>query len=340
MGEAMCVFGGVEGGGTHSTAMIFNQKGEKLAEVEGGSTNLFQIGMEETHNRVNGMIQDCLIQACLDKNTKLKGLGLSLSGCEREETNLELVNGLTVRYPNLSDHYDISSDTVGTLATATDSGGIVLIAGTGSNTLLINPDGVVHRCGGWGHVLGDEGSAFWISHRACKIYFDHLDNLEKSPHDIKLVEELIFAHFDIKDRFGLLPHCYDTFSKSTFAGLCKSLAEGAAKGDPLCQHVFSLAGSALARNILALAPNVAPELLKAEGGLRVVCVGSVWKSWDLLREGFTREMAKDKHIESYTMVKLKIGMATGAAYLGAKSAAQSLPRNYANNVVTFFHSKQ
>lgn len=337
MGEK--VFGGVEGGGTHSTAMLFNQKGEKLAEVEGGSTNLFGIGMEETHNRINDMVKDCLVQAGFDKNTKLQGLGLSLSGCEREETNRELVTGLTSRYPNLSSHYHISSDTVGTLATATDTGGIVLIAGTGSNALLINPDGVVHRCGGWGHMLGDEGSAYWISHKACKVYFDHMDNLVEAPHDVKLVEQLIFSHFDISDRFGLLPHCYDTFSKSTFAGLCKSLAEGATNGDPLCQWVFTSAGKALARNILALTPNIAPSLLAAAGGLQVVCVGSVWKSWDLLMAGFTQQMEKNEAIKSYTMVKLKIGMATGAAYLGAKEAGENLPKNYANNVVAFFRSK-
>ena len=37
------IFGGVEGGGTHSTTMIFNENGDKLAEVEGPSTNLYQV---------------------------------------------------------------------------------------------------------------------------------------------------------------------------------------------------------------------------------------------------------------------------------------------------------
>ena len=39
-------FGGVEGGGTHSTTMIFNEQGKMVAEVEGPSTNLYQVGGE------------------------------------------------------------------------------------------------------------------------------------------------------------------------------------------------------------------------------------------------------------------------------------------------------
>lgn len=67
------------------------------------------------------------------------------------------------RFPLLSEHYHICSDTIGAIATASESGGLVIISGTGSNSFLLNPDGSVGRCGGWSYMLGDEGSGMLIS---------------------------------------------------------------------------------------------------------------------------------------------------------------------------------
>lgn len=62
----------------------------------------------------------------------------------------------------------IYDDTYGSVFTCSN-GGIVLIAGTGSNCQLINDDFSGARCGGWGHFIGDEGSAFFITHRVSQI---------------------------------------------------------------------------------------------------------------------------------------------------------------------------
>lgn len=47
---------------------------------------------------------------------------------------------------------------MGSIFTASKDGGLVLIAGTGSNALLRNPDGKIFSCGGWGNFLADEGA--------------------------------------------------------------------------------------------------------------------------------------------------------------------------------------
>lgn len=332
-----CLYGGVEGGGTHSTTMIYRGDGTLLAEVTGPSTNHYQIGMEETTDRVARMVQEALSKAGIETSTQLAGLCLSLSGLEVDEMATELTHRLHSRHPGLAKHATACSDTRGTLATATQTGGIVLIAGTGSNALLINADGSESRCGGWGHMMGDEGGAWWIAQKACKLWFDYQDNLVVPPGSMALVQEIILTHFNIKDRFGMLHHLYDNFVKSTFAGLTAKLADAATAGDAVCIWLFEEAGRVLAKHIVALAPAVNRSLVEEAGGLRVVCVGSVWKSWGLLQHGFTEVLQQATNLREVSLVKLVVGMAAGASYLGAKAASHQIPRDYSKNVEVFFH---
>ena len=116
----------------------------------------------------------------------------------------------------------------------------------------------------------------------------------------------------------------------------------------------------LGRHIRALANNVSKELREGAGGLNIVCVGSVWKSWDLLKDGFLEGIKNNNGqpvsylnlysskilknllfqcISELTMVKLSVGMATGATYLGAKAAGKSIPKTFQKNVEKFFHFK-
>ena len=73
----------------------------------------------------------------------------------------------------------------------------MLIAGTGSNCQLINPDNTTNRCGGWGHLMGDEGGAYWITQMAIKAVFDDEDNLSKCPHDVSCVRKIMQDFFKV-----------------------------------------------------------------------------------------------------------------------------------------------
>ncbi|KAK7109324.1 hypothetical protein V1264_013381 [Littorina saxatilis] len=320
--------------------VLIRSDGEVAAWGKGGATNQWLIGVPECLKRINQMATDAKSKAGLPPDLKLKGLGLSLSGGDEKKSQDELKEGVMANYPGLTETTFVASDTQGALATASPSGGIVMIAGTGSNCQLINPDDSAFRCGGWGHLMGDEGSGYWMSQRAMKTVFDHEDNLITCPMDITFVKNAMFKHFQIEDRAGLLPFLYPNFDKAKISGLTKELAKGAMEDkDALCLSVFSAAGSVIAQHILALAPKMDKKLLSNQGGLQVVCVGSVFKAWPVLQQGFESKMKAEgpkAGIKGVKFLRLKTCGAVGAATLGAKQAGVTLPLNYADFAETFY----
>nr|XP_048272619.1 N-acetyl-D-glucosamine kinase isoform X2 [Myodes glareolus] len=309
------LYGGVEGGGTRSKVLLLSENGQILSEADGLSTNHWLIGTDKCVERINEMVNLAKQKAGVDPLVPLRSLWEAAALCGPLAT--------------LSTH-------------AFSPGGIVLIAGTGSNCRLINPDGSESGCGGWGHMMGDEGSAYWIAHQAVKIVFDSIDNLEAAPHDIGYVKQAMFKYFQVPDRLGILTHLYRDFDKSRFAGFCQKIAEGAQQGDPLSRYIFRKAGEMLGRHIVAVLPEIDPVLFQGELGLPIVCVGSVWKSWELLKEGFLlaltqgRELQAQNSFSSFTLMKLRYSSALGGASLGARHIGYHLPMDYSINAFAFY----
>jgi len=329
-------FAGVEGGATHSTLIIANGKGDVVAQVHGEGTNHWMVGIPEVARRVAAMATEAKIAANISDDVKFKCIGLSLSGCEQDSTNATLELEIRKEFPGLSESFVVCSDTLGSILTVSSLGGMVLIAGTGSNALLRNPNGETFQCGGWGHALGDEGGAWWIAHKAVKSVFDHEDNLETCQHDTSAVWSLIKSHFEVDKRQDMLEHCYARYQKSFYAKLCMKMSVAAKNGDELCQSIFVDAGRQLAKMVGALLPRVDKALSCTE--LSIICVGSVWKSWELLKPGFTKELDQRKIPSELRLLRLKpdVSMAVGAYYMAADSVDFPMPRDYTKNFEIFF----
>ncbi|RXG55536.1 N-acetyl-D-glucosamine kinase [Armadillidium vulgare] len=323
------------------------------------------IGMEECMTRIKKLVDDAKREAGLSQDIVLNGLtrrgeiklaklqyllGLCLSGCEQKTTNISLEENLHKRYPNLAEVIFVASDTIGSLMSACANGnihtliiiglgGINLISGTGSNCLLMNPDGATYQSGGWGHMIGDEGSAYWIAAKTVKVIYDEEDNLIEPPYPTTTLKKLVFEHFDLNDsdihRFGILGHCYSNFKKQYFASLAERVSQAATEGDEMALSIMKEAGYYLGRFVSSVSRNINPVK-----GIEIVCSGSVFRSWDLLKTGFMEGIKprsqKDVEIPKFTLLKLEVSSAYGAIYQASKKSGYPLPKEYEKNSSVLF----
>ncbi|CAH0720993.1 unnamed protein product, partial [Brenthis ino] len=327
-------FGGVEGGGTHSNLVICDEEGQVVGKARGPGTNHWALGIDECAKRVIDMLHLAKKDAGIPVDQPLNSLGLTLSGCEQESSNADLAAKVKEIDGKSANEVYVASDTVGSLFTGAPGGGMVLIAGTGSNALLRTPDGKQYGCGGWGYLLGDEGGAYWIAFRAVKTIFDDEDGLHTSPHPTDKVWEVISEHFKATTRADLLPHAYKHFDKSHFAGLTAKLSKLALSGDTLSQHLFAEAGASLAAHISALC-----ERSGVGGSLRVVCVGSVWNSWEVMKPGVLSQLGARRVNVNLELVRLRVSSAMGAAWLAAEHVNYNLPRDDSAFCEVFYRYK-
>jgi len=321
-------YGGIDGGATKSIFVLFDSNGKELARSNGKGTNYWLVETPELLKRINDMVAEAKTAAGLDATLPLKALGLSLSGADKDQAKNAIVNGLKESYPNTSLEYDICTDTYGALYTATDTGGIVLIAGTGSNCRLVNPDQTEANCGGWGHMLGDEGSGYSIAWMAIKMVFEAEDNFLDCSVDTSWLLSQVYEYFEIQTAFDILPFLYTDFKKEFFAGFATKVAKGASQGDQACLNVFERAGTYLGAHVAGVAPKINAEL--ASGTVTIVCTGSAFKSWEYLKHGFVTDLAKSPSCpKSYQLLELTETAAIGAAYLAAKKVGVKIPIDFA-----------
>lgn len=145
------------------------------------------------------------------------------------------------------------------------------------------------------------------------------------------------SHFNVEHRRDMLEHCYASFQKPFYARLCQKMSVAASNGDELCQNIFIDAGRQLAKMVSALLPRVDKKLIMT-GDLKIICVGSVWQSWGLLKPGFIKQLNQNKIPFELNLMQLKpnVSMAVGAYYMAADAVDFPMPRDYSKNYETFF----
>jgi len=238
------LFCGIEGGGTKTILSIADESGDIIADSTGTGSNPWSLGTKnEDGFAIAARLFTDLIKQALEniRNNRsnsteyvLESVAICLSGGGSAVANERLLNAL--EKCDLSCKYHVGNDSLAPIFTAFTNGGIVVISGTGSNCVLINPldesikmDSLDQiKCissGGWGNLLGDEGSAYWIAQKAIKYLIDVNDNFLEFNNETNELQMVIFDHFKVDSLNDLLPYFYADFKKDFIASLTAKLAK-------------------------------------------------------------------------------------------------------------------
>lgn len=289
---------GVDGGGTKTEATAYDLDGKVLGSSLSGFGNLVNDKEKALHNIVSA-IDELINKFGVEE---LKGIYLGLAGCE-VGNNAELV------YDELKNKFNFDSVVMndGELAlkaTLKGEDGVLVIAGTGSISFGIK-DGTQVKCGGWGQLLGDEGSAYKVSIEAYKKMIREFDfGLERSP-----LSQDILDLLEIKEVDDIVGFIYSS-TKDEIAKIGSLVSKHAEAGDEEAIEILETEGIAIAK-----AAERVYEKLGFES-CSIGLVGSTIKKSKILREAFEGYLNSVVNIEAF--IYDDVSPTVGAYYIYKK----------------------
>lgn len=154
---------GVDGGGSRTIALVLDGQGREIGRGQGGPSNHQSVGIDAAREGLEEAITTALRAA---GHPALAAACLGMAGLDRPEDQhiLEEMAGVVLPEVSAEVVHDATIALVG--GTGGKRVGVVVIAGTGSIAVGYDASGRMARAGGWGHLLGDEGSGYDLARRA------------------------------------------------------------------------------------------------------------------------------------------------------------------------------
>jgi N-acetylglucosamine kinase-like BadF-type ATPase len=297
---------GIDAGGTKTVGYLADAEGRIVGEGRGGGANLQAHGELEVEKVLHGVIE----AAYGDRSIQPAAVCLGVAGVDRAEDD-RIVRGIMRRLGFRSHTLVVNDAFVALVAGVKDDPGIVLIAGTGSIAYGVSGAGLAARAGGWGYVLGDEGSGYWIGREALAAVVREADG--RGPRT--RLTPMVLGHFKLPQAPGLVREVYDKgLRKQAIAALGPIVEAARAEGDVVASEILHTASAELTR----AAASVIERLHMRGDAFRAVVSGGMFHVIPWLVTDVTRRLAEVAPRAEVT--RLDVEPAIGAVYLAMKEA--------------------
>lgn len=228
---------GIDAGGTKTVCLLADATGRVLAESRGGGANLQAAGELEVEKVLHRVMEEALGR----RPHVPAAICLGIAGVDREE-DIAVVHAIMRRIGYKARIIVTNDALVALVAGAGDEPGVVIIAGTGSIAYGRNARGEAARAGGWGYVLGDEGSGYWIGRHALRAVVREADGRGRPT----ALTPKVLAHFGIARAQDLVHEVYYRhLPPPAIAALARHVEAARREGDPVAVEILERAADEL-----------------------------------------------------------------------------------------------
>lgn len=237
---------GIDGGGTNTRARLADWRGEILGAGKAGTSNPMHHGVAAAQTELLRAIERAF-EAAGRPRERVAVLCMGLGGAGRAREQQELMAWAQVE---LAERVEVVSDGQIVLAAGTpENWGAAVIAGTGSFVYGRNCDGETARAGGWGYLIGDEGSGFDLARGALRAVTQAADG--RAQETSLLAAILEFWELDVPA--DLVTRVYRSgLTHAELAKLAPLVIAEAERGDVVALELIQAAADNLARGVKAV----------------------------------------------------------------------------------------
>lgn len=242
---------GIDAGGTKTVCYLADEHGTVVSSARAGGANLQALG--ELH--VEKVIHDVMEEAIGARDIVPAAICLGIAGVDRPEDSA-VVRGIMRRIGFKARTLVVNDALVALEAGAPGAPGVVIISGTGSIAYGRNSRNEGARAGGWGHVLGDEGSGYWIGRAALRAVLREADR--RGPQT--LLTSLLLKHFGVTEAQNLIHEVYQNKVRPAAIGaLAQCVQTAFGEGDPAATGILRAAADELEASGVSVARRLALE---------------------------------------------------------------------------------
>jgi glucosamine kinase len=256
---------GIDAGGTRTVCQLADTGGRIVAESRGPGANLQSAGELDVEKVLHQVIEEALGEL----SARPAAICLGMAGVDRPR-DAEVVVGILMRIGHRARVLVVNDALIALEAGLPDAPGIVIIAGTGSIAYGRNAAGQAARAGGWGYVLGDEGSGYWLGRQALRAVVRAADGRGPATR----LTALILEHYHVTRPAELVREIYYGGTRpSAIAALSREVQAAAEEGDPVARHIVDTGAAELASAAESVARQLGvetPAVILSGGTLRGV----------------------------------------------------------------------